>query len=93
MKIVSTSSKGTTERDVPDDVFTFREGSHWIAAWRHYDCVSQGETEREATDRLLQAMGAQCLWDAMDGRQPFADVPKPPSDVLAEWERKHREAH
>ena len=93
MRITSTNSEGTTEREVPDDIFTFQEGSHWIAAWRHYDLVSQATTEREAIDRLIQTMGEHCLWDGINGSQPFADALPPPADVLAEWERKHKEAH
>lgn len=93
MKIISTSKYGTTEREVPDDIFTFQEGTHWIAAWRHYDLVSQGATENEAVERLIRLMGSQCLWDAMDGHQPFHNVPKPPPELVVEWERKHLEAH
>jgi hypothetical protein len=93
MKIITRSKDGTTERDVPDDIFTFRDGQMWIAAWRYYDMVAQGDTEDEATERLLYTMGAQCMWDAMDGNKPFENVPTPPPDVLADWERRHREAH
>jgi hypothetical protein len=75
------------------DVYTFPSGDQWIAAWRHYDVVTQGKTEREASERLLRSLGAQCLWDAMDGRRPFENVSPPPPDVLADWERRHREAH
>ena len=93
MKIVSTDKNGTTEREVPDDVFTFQEGDHWIAAWRHYDVLVQGKTETEACERLLHNLAAQCLWDAREGHRPFEHVLPPPPDVLAEWERRHREAH
>jgi hypothetical protein len=93
MKIVTTDSSGTTEREVPDDVFTFQEGTHWIACWRYYDVVVQGDTEAEACERLLRNLGAQCMWDAIDGNKPFENVPPPPPELVAEWERRHREAH
>jgi len=81
------------DRDVPDEVLTFREGAMWIAAWRRFDVVAQGETEAEAVNRLLRTMGSQCLCDAMDGRRPFEGVAAPPVDVVAGWEAKHQAEH
>jgi len=91
MKITTHSKDGTTEREVPDDIFVFPEGDMWIAAWRHYDMVAQGKTKKEAVERLIRTMGCQCLWDAMDGRKPFSMLGPAPPDVLAEWERRHHE--
>lgn len=93
MKIVSTNKDGTTEEEVQDDVFTWIEGKHWIAAWRHYDIVAQGNTENEAFRKLLSTMGAQCLWDVRDGNLPFANVKKPTPELIAEWERQHALSH
>lgn len=93
MKITTRDRNGETEREVPDQFFSFREGDQWIAAWRSFDFVAQGSTEEDANRRLRQAISEQCIWDTIDGRAPFVDVPKPPPDVLAEWERRHRETH
>ena len=92
MKITTTDRNGTTEREVPDNIFVFPEGKSWVAAWRHYDMVAQGATKTEAFERLLRTIASQCIWDAMDGGAPFGNVSKPPPDVLAEWERRHAEA-
>jgi len=93
MKLTTTDKNGTTSREVPDDVFTFQEGTHWIACWRHYDVVTQGSTETEAVERLLRTLGAQCIWDAMDGNKPFDNVKPPPPELVVEWQEKHRAAH
>ena len=37
---------------VGTEVYTFRDGKHWIACWRRFDLVSQGATEAEAVASL-----------------------------------------
>jgi len=93
MKVKMTDKDSTTEREIPDQILTFREGSGWIAAWRHYDLVAAGKTKNEARAKLFRAMSSHCYWDGVDGRKPFENVLPPPQEVLADWERQHRAEH
>jgi hypothetical protein len=72
--------------DLTQEILFFREGEHWIAAWRRYDMVAQGKTREEAYQSFCRIIVAQCLLDAAEGRLPFSDVPLPPPEVLARWE-------
>jgi hypothetical protein len=93
LKITSTGKDGTTEREVPEAVFTFKEGDMWIATWRHFYIVTQGPTEKEAYERLVRTLGEHCIWDGIANRQPFARSLRPTAEQIAEWERKHNEQH
>jgi hypothetical protein len=76
------------------EIFTFRDGAHWIAAWRRFDVVSQGRTENEAVASLLRCITAQVMLEAAkpDGCE-MRDVPRPTSDIISDWESRHRTHH
>jgi len=74
----------------PPEVFLFREGSMWIAAWRRFDLVAQGRTKSGALDRLLRLIAAQAMNDAADGNlESFGTCKRPPPELLERWGREH----
>ena len=76
------------------EIFTFREGTHWIAAWRRFDVVSQGKTEGEAVASLLRCITTQVMLEAAKpGGCAMRDVPAPAPHLLADWEKRHRASH
>jgi len=80
--------------DVQYGIFTFQEDNVWIAAWKYFDIVAQGETEKEATECLIHQIGMHALLAAGDGELPkFGTVPKPPAKELNEWEELHNKEH
>jgi hypothetical protein len=79
---------------VGNEIFTFREGKMWIAAWRRFDLVAQGKTEREACERLLRQIAFQAIWDAVDGNlKEFGSCKPSPAALVTRWIRSHNQAH
>jgi hypothetical protein len=76
------------------EVFTFREGKMWIAAWRRFDIVAQGKTSKEALTRLLHTIAIQAVCDAKEGRlKTFGSCPTVPANLVAKWRRSHNATH
>jgi len=76
-----------------NEVFTFREGDAWIAAWRSYNIVAQGSSERIALQRLCMSIAAHVLWDTHDGRAPLSNCPKPSDELIVKWAIEHAASH
>jgi hypothetical protein len=74
------------------EILTWKEKDTWIAAWRRYDVVAMGQSEEQATNRLLQAIAWQAIMDAESNNVPFANIAIHP-DVVAEWDTLHLRAH
>lgn len=80
--------------DDDPEFFSFREGKSWICAWRRFDVVSQGPTEKEAYSRMLRTIAAYAVDMAHDGTLTTFGVLKKPDDLLlARWRRSHRATH
>lgn len=76
------------------EIFTFREGKMWIAAWRRFDVLAQGKTERVAIDRLIRSIAHQAIYDAIDGNLSSFGSAKPvPAKLLDEWQLAHVRTH
>jgi hypothetical protein len=76
------------------EIYTFREGKSWIAAWVRFDLVAQGATEREAVDVLMRTIACQAIWDAIDGNlTTFGSARKPTRALLQRWRRSHLQTH
>ncbi len=75
------------------ELFTFREGAHWICAWRRLDVVTQGDTEREAVDRIYRVIAGYAIVDAREGRLPLSSLRPPRPELLAEWEARSTAEH
>lgn len=75
------------------EIFTFKDGVFWIAAWRRYDIVEQGSTEIDAINRLWRAIANHALSDAAEGLIPLSTCPQPPAEVIATWEENHKRCH
>ena len=75
------------------ELFTFREGDHWICAWRRLDVVTQGDTEREAVDRIYRVIAGYAIVDAREGRAPCSSLRPPSPELLAEWEARAAAEH
>lgn len=41
---------------VGTEVYTFKEGKHWIACWRRFDIIAQGDTEKDAVEKLIKTI-------------------------------------
>src|SRR5208337_4685315 len=79
---------------VGSEVYTWKEGKMWLAAWRRFDLVAQGRNEREAFDRLIQAIAFQAIFDAEDGKLKSYGSCQPVSEVLLrKWKRWHKLTH
>lgn len=82
----------TAAADLPE-LLTFREGKLWVCAWRRLDVVSQGETEREAVDRMYRIIAGYAIIDAREGREPCSSLKPPRPELLAEWEARSAAEH
>jgi hypothetical protein len=74
------------------EFFTWREGVHWICAWRRYDVVSHGDTEKEACERMIRQLAGYMIEFARQGK-PIGDLRRPSANLLARWRRLHNAAH
>ncbi|MGO9837866.1 MAG: hypothetical protein ACLP1X_27065 [Polyangiaceae bacterium] len=78
------------------EIFTFREGKHWIATWRRFDVVAQGDTEHEAFARLVRTIAFQAIEDAKkrEGNlKRFGSCARPSELVLQRWKHSHSRTH
>ncbi len=75
------------------EFYTFREGRMWICAWKRFDVVSQGKTEKEACERMLRSVAAYAIDCARDGNLVLGKVKKPTKALLDRWRRSHLAAH
>jgi len=79
---------------VGTEILTFREGETWIAAWRRFDVVAQGPSEREAYDRLIRTIAHQAIADAANRNlRSFGSAPPVKPTLLRHWRYSHRIAH
>jgi hypothetical protein len=78
---------------VGTEILTFFDKVAWVACWIRYDIVAQGETEKQAVDRLLRAISYHCIYDAKRPRALLKEVPKPSPKLVDEWKRRHELAH
>ena len=75
------------------EFYTFREGRMWICAWRRFDVVTQGRTEKLAYERMLRSVAAYAIDCASDGSLVLGPVKKPTAALLARWRKAHMSAH
>jgi hypothetical protein len=79
---------------VGSEIYTWKEEKSWLAAWRRFNLVTQGRTEREAFDRLIQAIAFQAIFDAEDGKlKSYGSCPPVSDALLRKWKRAHKLAH
>jgi hypothetical protein len=64
------------------EFLTFREDSMWICAWRRFDVVTQGRTQKEAHERMLRTLAAIMIEAASDGTLTAPNHLRVPSDAL-----------
>jgi hypothetical protein len=73
-----------TKRSI--EIYTFKEGTHWIAAWRRFDLVAQGDTAVGAIEMLQKVIANTAIWAAIDGNLPtFGNCSPPPEGVRKQW--------
>jgi hypothetical protein len=65
----------------------------WICAWRRFDVVSQGRTEKIACERMLRTVAAYTIDCAKDGTLKLGTVKKPTKALLERRRRAHLATH
>jgi hypothetical protein len=80
------------------EILTWTEGvgtkQVWLAAWKRFDLLTQGPTEKKAVERLFMSIATQAIWEASDGNlKTFGSCKKPPRNVLKEWRKAHNTTH
>lgn len=75
---------------VGSEIFTWRDGRAWIAAWRRRDLIAQGPDEKTAVERLIQTIAFTWLIKERDGGEL---PPPPPEESLRRWTAKHEAEH
>ena len=101
------ASKKTAQKGVPFflpmslvgiEILTWTEGvgpkQVWLAAWKRFDLLTQGPTQKKAVERLFMTIATHALWDAIDGNlKTFGSCKKPPHSVLKKWREAHNRTH
>ena len=80
------------------EILTWTEGvgpkQVWLAAWKRFDLLTQGPTQKKAVERLFMTIATHALWDAIDGNlKTFGSCKKPPPSVLKKWREAHNRTH
>jgi len=76
------------------EIFTFKEDGVWVACWRRFDVVTQGNSEEDAVDRLFACIAQQAIGDAELGNlTSFGSAPLVPASLLNHWKEEHAKSH
>lgn|GEM_PF-2319831 len=76
------------------EILTFREGDVWVAVWVRFDLLAQGDTEREAVQRLVRTIAHQAIADAERGDlNSFGSAPPVSRELLRRWRGAHARSH
>lgn len=78
---------------VGTEILTFKEDDLWIAVWVRKDVIGYGATETIAVQKLMDNIALNCVWNTMDGKDPFDGIDEPDVNLLAEWYQKHKNCH
>jgi hypothetical protein len=79
--------------DNEPEFYTFREGRMWICAWRRFDVVVQGPTEKIAQERMMHTVAAYAIDCAREGTLKLGNVKRPTPGLLAQWRHSHLASH